>query len=194
MLHLVPSLQFSISYTTRKPRAGETMDRDYTFVSPQEFQAMIEHDEFLEWAEVHGERYGTSKARLEAITDSGIDVLLDVDTQGALQIRKKCREGVYIFILPPSFDALKSRLKKRMTDSPDEVDRRLRAALAEIKMYEHYDYVIINDIFEDALRELESILIARRATVGNIDPLWVREQFFNQEEKHHGNHLASDRV
>jgi guanylate kinase len=194
VLSLIPNLRFSISYTTRKPRAGEIMDRDYTFISRKRFQSMTEKEEFLEWAEVHGELYGTSKTRLEALTASGIDVLLDIDTQGALQIKKRVREGVYIFILPPSLAVLKTRLEKRLTDSPDQIVRRLRAALSEIKTYEQYDYVIINDTFEDALRELASILIARRASVSAIDPLWIRKQFFNQEEEYYGNHIASDRV
>lgn len=144
---------------------------------------MIEKGEFAEWAEVHGAFYGTSRKRLEALVDSGKDVMLDIDTQGALQIKRNYREGVYIFVLPPSLDVLKTRLKNRMTDSRDDIDRRLRAALSEIKTYEQYDYVIINDSFEDALKELASILIAQRARVQKINPLWIQESFFNEEDK-----------
>jgi guanylate kinase len=182
-LSLIPNLHFSVSYTTRLPRPGEINDRDYSFISHQEFKTMIEKGEFAEWAEVHGAFYGTSRKRLEALVDSGKDVMLDIDTQGALQIRRNYREGVYIFVLPPSLDVLKTRLKNRMTDSRDDIDRRLRAALSEIKTYEQYDYVIINDSFEDALKELASILIAQRARVQKINPLWIQESFFNEEDK-----------
>lgn len=144
---------------------------------------MIGKGEFVEWAEVYGEFYGTSRNRIETFIDSGRDVMLDIDTQGAMQIRKKYKEGVYIFILPPSLSALKTRLEKRMTDSRDEINRRLRTALSEIKTYEQYDYVIINDIFEDALKELGSILIAQRVRAQKINPLWIKKSFYNQEEK-----------
>jgi guanylate kinase len=179
----MPNLHFSVSYTTRQPRPGEINDRDYTFISPEEFRSMIEKGEFAEWAEVHGSFYGTSKRRLEGLLGSGKDVMLDIDTQGALQIRRNYREGVYIFVLPPSLDVLKMRLEKRMTDSCDEIDKRLRAALSEIKTYEQYDYVIINDSFEDALKELASILIAQRARVQKINPRWIQQSFFNEEDK-----------
>jgi guanylate kinase len=143
---------------------------------------MIEEGDFVEWAEVHGEFYGTAKDRLETLVDSGRDVILDIDTQGAMQIKKKYGEGIYIFVLPPSLKALKTRLEKRMTDSRDQISRRLRTAISEIKTYEQFDYVIINDIFEHALNELASILIAQRARVGKINPLWIQEHFFNEED------------
>ncbi len=143
--------------------------------------SMIERGEFLEWAEVHGELYGTSKERIEMLRDSGSDVLLDIDTQGAMKIKDMSGEGVFIFILPPSLDVLKTRLHKRMTDSPDQIRMRLQKAISEIRRYDQYDYVIINDNFEEALKELASILIARRAHSHNINPLWVEERFFSQE-------------
>jgi guanylate kinase len=158
-------------------------DRDYTFISRDGFKSMIKKGEFVEWAEVHGELYGTSKGRLETLLDSGKDVMLDIDTQGAMQIKKQFGEGVYIFVLPPSLDVLKTRLEKRMTDSRDEINKRLRTALSEIKTYDQYDYVIINDIFEDALKELAAILIAQRAHVQKINPLWIKKSFFKEEEK-----------
>jgi guanylate kinase len=158
-------------------------DKDYTFISREAFASMIEKGEFIEWAEVHGEMYGTSKNRLETLMDSGRDVMLDIDTQGAMQIKKKYGEGIYIFVLPPSLKALKTRLEKRMTDSPEQISRRLRTAVSEIKTYRQYDYVIINDTFEHALNELASILIAQRARVDKIDPLWIQEHFFTEEEK-----------
>jgi len=183
VLSFMPNLYFSVSYTTRQPRPGEINDRDYTFISREDFKSMTEKGEFVEWAEVHGELYGTSMDRIETLMDSGRDVILDIDTQGALQIKEQYREGIYIFVLPPSFGVLKTRLEKRMTDSREEINKRLRTALSEINTYAQYDYVIINDIFEDALKELASIIIAQRVSVKKINPLWIQESFLNQEEK-----------
>lgn len=142
---------------------------------------MIEEGGFAEWAEVHGELYGTSRERLEILMQSGSDVLLDIDTQGALQMKRNYPEGVYIFILPPSLEALRKRLEERMTDSGDEILKRFRRACSEIRTYTEYDYVIINDIFEDALNELMSVLNAQRARAHNINPLWIKERFLNEE-------------
>jgi guanylate kinase len=183
VLSSTPSLHFSVSYTTRQPRSGEINDRDYTFISREDFKSMVEKGEFVEWAEVHGELYGTSRDRIETLMDSGKDVILDIDTQGALQIKEHYREGIYIFVLPPSFGILKTRLEKRETDSRNEINKRLLTALSEIKTYAQYDYVIINDIFENALKELESIIIAQRASVNKINPLWIQKSFSNQEEQ-----------
>ncbi|MFH1025242.1 MAG: guanylate kinase [Nitrospirota bacterium] len=183
VLSFMPNLYFSVSYTTRQPRPGEINDRDYTFISREDFKSMTEKGEFVEWAEVHGELYGTSRNRIETLMDSGSDVILDIDTQGALQIKEQYREGIYIFVLPPSFGVLKTRLEKRMTDSREEINKRLRTALSEINTYAQYDYVIINDMFEDALKELASIIIAQRVSVKKINPLWIQESFSNQEEK-----------
>lgn len=180
LVSAVPNLRFSVSYTTRPPRPGEVNDRDYTFVSRHEFKLMLEREEFVESAEIHGELYGTSKKRLEELTDSGIGVVLDIDTQGAMQLKKKWGEGVYIFILPPSIELLRERLEKRMTDSREEMGKRLKNAVLEIKNYHEYDYVIINDIFEKAFSELEAIIISHRVRTGMINPLWVEEKFFNR--------------
>ena len=180
LVSAVPNLRFSVSYTTRPPRPGEVNDRDYTFVSRHEFKLMLEREEFVESAEIHGELYGTSKKRLEELTDSGIGVVLDIDTQGAMQLKKKWGEGVYIFILPPSIELLRERLEKRMTDSREEMGKRLKNAVLEIKNYHEYDYVIINDIFEKAFSELEAIIISHRVRTGMINPLWIEEKFFNR--------------
>lgn len=180
LVSAVPNLRFSVSYTTRPPRRGEVNNRDYTFVSSHEFKLMLEREEFVESAEIHGELYGTSKKRLEELTNSGIGVVLDIDTQGAMQLKKKWGEGVYIFILPPSIELLRERLEKRMTDSREEIEKRLKNAVLEIRNYHEYDYVIINDIFEKALRELEAIIISHRVRTGMINPLWIEEKFFNR--------------
>ncbi len=144
---------------------------------------MIRKGEFIEWAEVHGAYYGTSSIRLKEIMESGNDVILDIDPQGAMQIRVKYREGVSIFILPPSMELLKQRLEERMTDSQEEMKKRLKTAISEIKTYSRYDYVIINDIFEKALKEFEAIIISHRVKMRMINPLWVKESFLKQEER-----------
>jgi guanylate kinase len=178
----MPDLKFSVSYTTRQQRPGEINNREYTFTGREDFLSMIGRGEFIEWAEVHGAFYGTSGRRLEEIMDSGSDVILDIDTQGAMQIKKKYAEGAYIFILPPSMEILKQRLEKRMTDSQEEIKKRLTTAVSEIKTYSGYDYVIINDIFEKALREFEAIIISHRVKTRMIDPLWIKESLLKQEE------------
>lgn len=178
----LPNLQFSVSYTTRQPRKGEVNDRDYTFISTQDFRLMADKGEFIEWAEVHGALYGTSRKRLEELLDSGNDVILDIDTQGAMQIKERYKEGIYIFILPPSLETLKERLKNRMTDSKEEIGKRLGRAIAEIKTFNKYDYVIINDILEDALMEFEALVISQRVSIKKINPLWIKESFLKQEE------------
>jgi len=179
----MPDLRFSVSYTTRRPRRGEVNDVDYTFVSTDEFRDLIEHNGFLEWAEVHGELYGTSRKRTEMLAEEGYDVILDIDVQGAAQLRKEHENGIYIFILPPSFDVLKERLLKRMTDSGTEIEKRLKRAIDEIRTYPAYDYVIINDILEEALGEFEAIIVCHRARATVIDPLWMEEMFFTREEQ-----------
>ncbi|MGB9715621.1 MAG: guanylate kinase [Thermodesulfovibrionales bacterium] len=173
----LPNLRHSVSYTTRRPRPGEVNDRDYTFISREEFSEMIESGEFAEWAEIHGEFYGTSKKRLEDIMNSGIDVILDIDVRGASQLKEKYHGGVYIFVLPPSIEVLKERLEKRMADSKEEIEKRLRVASEEIKRYREYDYVIVNRVLEDALKELSAIIISKRLSSDRIDPDWIETNF-----------------
>jgi guanylate kinase len=176
------NLTFSVSYTTRCARPDEVNDRDYTFVKREDFLRMADEGEFIEWAEVHGELYGTSGRRVRELLDRGDDVVLDIDTQGARQIRKKYDGGVYIFILPPSLEELRKRLRERMTDSSEEIGRRLGRAIIEIKTFREYDYVIINDVLEDALREFESVIISHRVRTELIDPLWIEKVFLQEEE------------
>lgn len=178
----LPGMMHSVSYTTRKPRPGEVNDRDYTFVREEEFRRMAEAGEFAEWAEVHGNLYGTSKERVEEMLQEGIDVILDVDTRGAAQLREAYPDGVFVFILPPSMKSLRERLTARMSDSAEEIERRLRRAREEIRDYRSYDYVIVNDEFERALRELESVVTTRRLESGLTDPGWVEKNFLRQED------------
>jgi guanylate kinase len=183
LLSSLPHLRFSISYTTRQPRQGEIHDRDYTFISREDFSSMIGRDAFIEWAEVHGELYGTSRKRLEEFLDNGYDVILDIDTQGALQIKERYREGTYIFLLPPSLEILQKRLTGRKTDSSEEIEKRLKRAVAEIWTYSQYDYVIINDKLENALREFEAIIISQRVTARKVNPIWIKERFSIKEDR-----------
>ena len=174
----LPNLKHSVSFTTRSPRTGEVNDKDYTFIDKDEFMAMVRKKDFAEWAEIHRELYGTSKRRLKEIIDSGKDAILDIDVQGAKQLREEFPGGVYIFILPPSLEVLRQRLEGRMANVKIEIEKRLKVAAAEIKRYREYDYVIVNQVFDNAFEELASIIIANRARTERIKPQWVKENFF----------------
>ena len=155
-------IRLSISYTTRSPRVGEADGREYHFVSVPEFLAKIESGDFLEWAEVHGNYYGTSKSWIEAEMESGRDVLLEIDWQGAQQVRKLFPAAIGVFILPPSLDELKRRLAGRGTDAAEIIARRLAAARDEMRHMGEFDYVIINDDLQQALVDLLSVVRASR--------------------------------
>jgi guanylate kinase len=159
---IVPGLKFSISYTTRAPRTGEQNGREYYFVSRAEFEEMIRQDDFLEYAEVFGNYYGTARRfRLEA-EEEGKDLLLDIDVQGAAQIKRKIRAAVSIFILPPNRQELEKRLRTRSLDAEPVIQRRLVTASREIENYDKYDYILINDRLEESIDALKSILLAER--------------------------------
>lgn len=177
VISMLPNLKHSVSYTTRPPRPGEVDNRDYTFVSRDEFMAMIDKGEFVEWAEIHGKLYGTSRKRLDEIVNSGVDAILDINIQGALQLREKYKGGIYIFILPPSLEVLKERLRKRLVNSKEEIEKRLKVAVEEIKKYQEYDYVIVNNIFEDAVKELEAIILSHRVSTKRVDARWIERNF-----------------
>lgn len=173
---ILPNLRHSVSYTTRKKRHGEVNNRDYTFINADVFRSMIEKGEFLEWAKVHGNLYGTSRKRLEDMLNKGIDVILDIDIQGARQMKKKYQRGIYIFILPPSMKELRERLQKRMSNSKEEIRERLQRAQAEIKDYKRYDYVIINHMFKNALEELRAVIVSEKIRAKNIR-IWIKKIF-----------------
>lgn len=177
-ISVLPHLMHSVSYTTRSPRVGEVNGRDYTFINREEFMTMIHKKEFAEWAEIHGELYGTARKRLEEIMNSGVDAILDIDVQGAMQLKEKLSGGVFIFILPPSLEILRERLEQRMVNIKEEIEKRLAVAWEEMKKHPEYDYVIVNSIFEDAFKELQSIIIANRARVEQISSEWIKENFF----------------
>jgi guanylate kinase len=154
--------QPSISFTSRRPRAGEEQGVHYYFVSRAEFEAMIANGDFLEWAEVHGNLYGTSRRAVEEIRSSGSDVILTIDIQGAAQARKLFPDAVSVFIMPPSLDALTLRLESRGTDTAHDRRLRLDSALHEMEQYVNFDYVVINDDLDRAIDELVAIITAER--------------------------------
>ena len=163
VLEKVENLSYSVSYTTRAPRSKEIAGREYFFVSRDTFEEMIAAGEFLEWACVHGNFYGTAKSQVLEQTAAGSDIILEVDVQGAALVRQLLMDSVSVFILPPSYEVLKQRLIARGTDSPEELAVRLRRAPAELRDYSNFDYVIINDEVEKAARQLASIIYAERA-------------------------------
>jgi guanylate kinase len=157
-----PGLRFSVSYTTRTPRPGEQPGRDYFFVSRKVFEGMIARREFVEWADVYGHLYGTSRRQLQIAQEAGRDILLDIDVQGHAQVRKRLPEAVSVFILPPSFPELERRLRDRHSDAPDQIERRLRTARREIAHWREYDYLVVNDRLADAAQALRAIVRAAR--------------------------------
>jgi guanylate kinase len=157
-----PALQLSISTTTRPPRPGETHGKQYYFTNAEDFVARADQGEFLEWAEVHGNYYGTSRIMVEQQMQAGTDILLEIDWQGARQVRKQFPQAAGIFILPPSIDALEERLNKRGQDEPHVITRRLLAAGGEIAHAPEFEYVIINEEFTIALAQLSAIVTAAR--------------------------------
>ena len=161
----LPEVAYSISATTRKPRAGEVDGREYYFLSVEEFKAWIAEEKFLEYAEVYGNFYGTPLNKIEERLNRGEDILLEIDVQGALNVKQKCPEGVYIFLLPPSLEELKNRIEGRGTENPESLARRLKNAVAEIKIGREYDYVVVNDTIDNAAAQIKAILTAERLKV-----------------------------
>ena len=158
LLERVPELELSVSATTRRPRPGETQGVDYWFLSEEDFARRVADGDFVEWAEYSGRRYGTLRSELEQRTASGIPVVLEIEVQGARQVRGAMPEAVQIFIAPPSLDALRVRLVGRGTDDPEEVERRLRVAEEELAAREEFAHVVVNDRLEDAVAHLEGIV------------------------------------
>jgi guanylate kinase len=158
-------LHFSVSYTTRPPRAGEQDGRDYHFVSPERFAAMVDDQEFAEHAMVHGNRYGTSIATVNRAIEQGVDCLFDIDYQGGQQIRRQWpSDSVLCFILPPTLAELERRLRRRATDSEDVIEKRLAMARKELAHYSEYDFLVVNEDLERAFAELSAIYTSARCT------------------------------
>ena len=170
IIDFFPALGHSVSYTTRPRRHGERDGVDYHFVSSETFAAMAAQEAFAEWAEVHGNRYGTALATLEAARREGRDILLDIDCQGAAQLKKTSPNGVFIFVLPPSFEELRRRLIGRNTDAPEVIERRIVNAHGEVKQAIWYDYLIVNDDFVLALDQFKSIIRAEGCRTARVLP------------------------
>ena len=162
LLELDSHVRPSVSHTTRKPRGQEKHGREYFFVTNDEFDKMVLADAFVEWANVHGARYGTSKKAIEERIAQGADVILEIDFQGAMQIKRTFANAVLVFILPPSWDELRSRLERRGEDSPETIELRLQNAADEMQQAREFDFVIINELFERALFDLKAIVHAQR--------------------------------
>jgi guanylate kinase len=159
---VIPDLAYSISHTTRPPRPGEVSGQDFHFVSEAAFRGMVARNEFAEWATVHGNLYGTGKRALDQLLNAGCDVLLDIDTQGARQLRTNYPEGVYVFVAAPSLRELEQRLRERKSDAPQEIQRRLARAREEIQAWREYDYLIINRDLKEAVNDLAAVIQAER--------------------------------
>lgn len=168
LIDIFQGLRHSVSFTTRPARPGEVHGKDYFFVSTDEFNGMVQRGEFAEWAEVHGNFYGTAIRTLEEYRSNGIDVILDIDCQGARQLKKRFEGGVYIFILPPDYKELRRRLEGRNSDSAEVIERRIKMAALEIKESRWYDYIIVNDVFVKAVEELKSVLTAEKCRTARV--------------------------
>jgi guanylate kinase len=162
LLELDSRVQPSVSHTTRAPRGQEKHGREYFFVSQHEFDAMVAADAFVEWAHVHSQRYGTSKKAIEERMAQGADVILEIDFQGAIQIKDQFANAICIFILPPSWEELRSRLERRGEDAPDIIDMRMKNAQVEVANADKFDFVIINELFDRALFDLKAIVHSQR--------------------------------
>ncbi|GJL50111.1 MAG: guanylate kinase [Nitrospirales bacterium] len=178
----IPDVQLSVSYTTRPIRDGETHGIEYWFVDQSEFRRMIEQDAFLEWAEVYENFYGTPRQELVTRIDQGIDVILDVDVQGARNVMKNMPDAVSVFLLPPSLEVLKARLESRGTDKSDVVDRRFQKAQAEMAHYVEYDYTIRNGCLDQAIKEFESIIVAEHVRTKRLDHAWMSRHGLARQE------------
>lgn len=173
----VPAIWHSVSFTTRQPRPGEEHGHDYFFVDENVFQGMVARNEFLECAHVYSHWYGTPRKPLMEKMEAGVDVLLEIDVQGALQIKKSFDDAVCIFILPPSLDILRTRLQNRNSDSHEEIVRRLRKVKEEIWCFREYDYIVRNEDLTRSLPDLQSIVLAERLRTKRLDMRWFEQNF-----------------
>lgn len=187
----IPGLWHSVSYTTRKPRPGETHGQEYFFTDEQHFQAMVERNEFVEFAHVYGNWYGTPRKAVTDKIEQGTDVLLEIDVQGALTVKKKFDDAVYIFILPPSLEVLRSRLQGRASDSKEEIQRRLMKVKEEVWSFREYHYIVRNDDLAQSLRELETIFVAERLKTSRMNMAWLEQNFIVEKDTSPGDRTGS---
>lgn len=183
-----PDMFFSVSATTRSPRTGEVDGREYHFLDKVKFAEMIAQDDFLEWAEVYDNQYGTPREPVFKALSEGKDVLLEIDIQGALKVREKVPRGIYIFVVPPSLESLRKRIIGRGTESMEIINKRMSKALGELQCLQEYNYVIVNDILEEAVDKVESIITAEHCRScrydvvedpKNEDQLVMKKNYFN---------------
>ncbi|WP_040211631.1 guanylate kinase [Clostridium polynesiense] len=158
----------SVSATTRGPRVGEIDGVNYFFISKEDFLKKIEDEDFLEYAEVYGNLYGTPKSKVESVLNSGKDVILEIDIQGALKIKEKVSEAIFIFILPPSMEELKQRIIKRGSETPESLTTRFKAAYQEINFISKYDYAVVNETIEESVNKIQGIITAEKCRVGRV--------------------------
>jgi guanylate kinase len=170
----------SVSATTRSPRNGEIEGINYYFTTKEKFQERIAAEDFLEYAEVYGNYYGTPKSEVLKVLDSGRDVILEIDIQGALKVKKAYPDGLFIFILPPSMEELKNRITNRGSETPESLITRFTSAHKEISFVSKYDYAVINDTVDDACKKIESIIIAERCRVDRINGDFLKEEISNE--------------
>jgi len=173
IIHSMAEVRMSVSCTTRSPRPGERDGREYSFVSDAEFRRMIGKEEFAEWAEVYGHLYGTPHKELNRTKEDGVDVILDIDVQGAKQVMRTLQGAVTIFVLPPSLETLQTRLFNRGTDSLEVRERRFQQARKEMRNYLAYQYVIINEKLSQAVHEFQAIILAERIRICRVDRAWL---------------------
>jgi len=179
----LPGLWHSISYTTRKPRPGEKDGQDYYFIGEETFRELVARNEFVEWAHVYGHLYGTPWKSLTEKIDQGIDVLLEIDVQGAMQVKKRFEDSVSIFILPPSMTVLRARLKARASDTPEEIQRRLHKVKEEVWSYREYSYIVRNEDLGRSLHDLESIFWSERLKTKRLNMMWLENNFILDDEQ-----------
>jgi len=184
LIDIFPDLRHSVSYTTRPMRGKEVDGVDYHFVTPERFTQMVDSAAFAEWAQVHGNYYGTALQTLTAARDSGCDILLDIDYQGAAILKRHLKNAVFIFVLPPDFDELQRRLEKRNSDSAAVIAMRIENARREVAEAHWYDYIVVNDVFSVALEQLKSIVIAERCRrevmLSQVNIMFQSDQDCNQ--------------
>ncbi|GBF12182.1 guanylate kinase [Tepidibacillus sp. HK-1] len=177
--HEQPDIIYSVSATTRKPRTGEENGVNYFFKSREEFEKMIKEDQLLEWAEYVGNYYGTPRGFVEQTVQTGKDIILEIEVQGALKVKEKYPEGIFIFLMPPSLAELKNRIIHRGTESDESLMNRLNAARNELQMMKHYDYAVVNDEVSKAVKRIQAIIEAERLRKERILPYyeqWLKEE------------------
>ncbi|MBE3581010.1 MAG: guanylate kinase [Thermoanaerobacteraceae bacterium] len=178
----LPHVGYSVSATTRPPRPGEKDGENYFFLKREEFLALLEEGAFLEWAEVYGNLYGTPRRPVEEALAGGQDIILEIDTQGAAQVKKHYPDGVFIFVIPPTFKELEERIRRRGTETPEVIATRLGWVENELQQMDLYDYVVVNDVVESAVAKIEAIITAEKCRTARFKAYW-QQPFWHKEAR-----------